>query len=473
MTSPSGHCRKSWLFVRRWLFLAALAASAGTSSTAQPVVQGVLNAASYSGTLAPGAWAAIFGQRLAPTTVTAQAIPLPYTLGQVSVTVGGLAAPLGFVSAGQINIVIPFETPRGAEVPVVVTTAEGASAPLDVVVVRDAPALFTANQQGTGPALAFDANFQPLTSVGSKAIILYAAGLGPTDPPSASSASGGAATEPLNRITDQLQALIGELPCTVAFAGLAPGWPGVYQLNVIPPANPQSNRVYLSMNGVLSNTATLPIPVGTNVTNVIGSIDGMYPASGSFAADAGNKATSGPVSISALLTAAEVTVNFDILPGAKPFTVRAVSPAGNEVFQIDPVSGTWRAEAITPWEAPRVGDFSRTGLQVYDLESRQPFPANVVPIHRLDPIALSATLRLPIPNSDPTPPLASPNGTVTFAGTLPKDGHFSIGPNYLPGPYFGGFLDIGLAPVSTQTAQFLLFVDGMLVASKDVPYDVY
>jgi len=454
------------------MFLAALAASVVAPSIAQPVVQGVVNAASYSGALAPGDWAAIFGVQLAPATLSAQSVPLPYKLGEVSVTVGGLAAPLSFVSARQINVVIPFETPLGAQVPVVVTTALGASAPLDIAVARNAPALFTRNMQGDGPALAFDPNFQPLTSVGSNAMILYAAGLGPTDPAPASSASGGKATEPLNRITDQLQVLIGELPCTVAFAGLAPGWPGVYQVNVIPPPNPQSNRLYLSMNGVLSNITTLPIPVGTNVSNVIGSIDGMYPASGSFAADAGNKATSGSVSISELLIAAAVNVSFDILPGAKPFTVRAVSPAGNEVFQIDPVHGTWQAEAITPWTAPRDGDFSRTGPQVYDLLTGQPFPGNVVPISRLDPIALRATLRLPPPNSDPSPPVPSPNGSVIFGGTLSATGHFSIGPNYLPGPYFGGFLNIGLPPASKQTAQFLLFVDGMLVASNDVPYGV-
>jgi hypothetical protein len=116
--------------------------------------------------------------------------------------------------------------------------------------------------------------------------------------------------------------------------------------------------------------------------------------------------------------------------------------------------------------------FLPAGPQVYDLLTGQPFPGNVVPISRLDPIALRATVRLPLPNSDPSPPVPSPNGSVIFGGTLSAAGHFSIGPNYLPGRYFGGFLNIGLPPASKQTAQFLLFVDGMLVASNDVPYGV-
>jgi uncharacterized protein (TIGR03437 family) len=406
---------------------------------------------------------------------------LPYQLGGVSVTVGGLAAPLGFVSASQINLLIPFELSVGAGVPVVVTTAKGTSAPLNVTLTRDTPALFTQNGQGTGMALAFDASFDPLTGVGSDAIVLYAAGLGPTSPPPASSALGGAATEPFNRVQDNLAVMIGELPCGVAFAGLAPGLPGVYQLNVIPPQNPLSNRLYISENGALSNVVTLPIPVGTNVTNVGATIDGLYPASGFFATMAGGQPMGGPLAFSAMLTAAAVGVSFDILPDAQPFAVAAISPAGNAVFQIDPIHGTWQGYATTPWPAARVYDFSGTGLQVYDLQTGLPFPLDVVPYWRLDPIASTALGRIPFPNvlSDPTVP--SPNGILAYSvQPLPASGHFSIGDgsgqqldlsNY--GLWFGGFMDLGTAPAPTQTAQFLLFVDGMLVASKSIPYAVY
>src|SRR5689334_4361432 len=77
------------------------------SSKAQTIAA-VLNGASYSTSLAPGTWAAIFGSNLAGSTATAQSVPLPSKLGDVTVTVGGIAAPLLYVSAGQVNALIPY-----------------------------------------------------------------------------------------------------------------------------------------------------------------------------------------------------------------------------------------------------------------------------------------------------------------------------------------------------------------------------
>jgi len=388
--------------------------------------------------------------------------------------VGGVAAPLSYVSPGQINFVVPFETARGPSVPVVVTTLEGASAAVNITLVPNAPALFTQNAQGTGMAVAFNANFQPISSMDSGVIILYAVGLGPTNPP-ASSPQGGAAAEPLNRVADEVQVFIGEVPCLVQFAGLAPGFPGIYQLNVIPPSAPASNRLYIVENGVTSNVTTLPIQGGTNVTNVQGSIDGMYPASGTYAARNDNKTTGGPVSFSEMLNAGAATVSFDIRPNARPFTVTAVGAGGIASLQIDPASGTWQGYVTSPTPAARAGDFSFSGIVVHDLLSGAPFPANIIPLSRFDPIAVQAASLLPLPNVSPGTP--SPNGTFVYANRpLIQSGHFSIGSGQaiddLTNLYFGGFVNIGQPPPSTQTAKFLLFVDGTLVATKDVSYPV-
>jgi len=446
------------------------------ASGTQPVVQQVLNAASYTHALAPGTWAAIFGTQLAVSTASAQTVPLPLTLAEVrSVTVGGVQAPLSYVSPGQVNFVVPFEAALGASVPVVVTTSGGASASVNITLVRDAPALFTQNSQGAGMAIAFDANFQPITSVGSDVIILYTVGLGPTNPPPASSAQGGTSAEPLNRVVDQVQVFIGEMPCQVQFAGLAPGFPGIYQLNVMPPQAPASNRLYITENGMMSNVTTLPIPVGTNVTNVQGSIDGLYPASGMYAVRNGNQPTSGPVSFSEMLNAGAATVSFDIRPAALPFTVMAVAPGATAVLQINPAAGTWQASVTSPTAVARAGDFSLYGFVVYDLLSGTPFPGNIIPVSRFDPIETQAASLLPFPNVFPATP--SPNATFAYASRpLMQSGHFSIGNGQasddLSNLYFGGFVNIGQPAPSTQTAEFLLFVDGMLVATKDISYPV-
>jgi len=454
----------------------AITFTVSAASLTQPVVLSVLNAASYTNTLAPGTWAAIFGTHLAVSTASAQTVPLPLTLAEVrSVTVGGVPAPLSYVSPGQINFVVPFEAALGASVPVVVTTSGGVSAPVNIALVRDAPALFTQNAQGTGMAVAFNANFQPITSVGSDVIILYGVGLGPTNPPPASSAQGGASAEPLNRVVDQVQVFIGEVACQVQFAGLAPGYPGIYQLNVIPPAAPASNRLYLAENGMTSNVTTLPIPVGTNVTNVQGSIDGLYPASGTYAVEDGNQPTGGPVSFSEMLNAGAATVSFDIRPNAQPFTVMALGPGATAFLQIDPAGGTWQGYVTSPTAVARVGNFNLYSFVVYDLLSGTQFPDNIIPLSRFDPIETQAANLLPLPNAFPTTP--SPNATFVYASQpLIESGHFSIGSGQasddLSNLYFGGFVNIGQPPPSTQTAEFLLFVDGMLVATKDVSYPV-
>jgi len=445
---------------------------------AQPAAQSIVNAASYSGALAPGALASIFGTQLAPQPATAGAVPLPYSLGNVSVTVGGLQAPLLYVSATQINLLIPFEAAPGASAPVVVTTPAG-SAKLPLVLGGAAPAIFTSNSQGAGAALAFDANFQAITALTGAPIVLYATGLGPTNPPPASSADGGSASPPYNTVTGNLRVTIGELPCAIGFAGLAPGLPGVYQLNVTPPANPQSNRLYLSVNGIASNAVTLPVPVGRNVTNLSGTIQGLYPATGIFATLWGGSMGE-PLAVSEMLTAATIGLEFDILPGAQPFTVIATSPAGNAVFQIDPAHGTCEGSSPAPYAGPRVYDFGGFGIPLYNLQTGAEFPGDITPAALIDTVASMAIGRLPYPTNLSQPP-TSPNGVVQYtACPLNASGHFAIGSNdgqpldfsnY--GLFYGGFFDLGKSPAPTGTVQFALLVDGVLVASQTVPYQAY
>ena len=262
--------------------LSALASllCAASSLCAQPTIQAAVNAASYTNGLAPGTLASIFGTQLAPGADGAASVPLPLQLNGVSVTVGGIACPLSYVSPGQINLVIPFEVAtlspsQTITSPIVVTTPAGASPPFSVTLSRNAPGIFTQSGAGTGGALVFNADLSPATAIGTDPIILYATGLGPTDPPG-SSDSGGTASAPLNQVVDSVTVMVGDNPAQVLFAGLAPGLPGVYQVNVIP-QGPISNRVAIVVNQRQSNVASLPIPVGMNVANVSASIRGSGP----------------------------------------------------------------------------------------------------------------------------------------------------------------------------------------------------
>src|SRR5581483_5247462 len=78
----------------------------------QPAISSV-SAASFEKTVTPEGIAAGFGSNLAAATVSATSAPLPTTLGGVSITVGGRSAGLFFVSASQINYLVPPDAPLG------------------------------------------------------------------------------------------------------------------------------------------------------------------------------------------------------------------------------------------------------------------------------------------------------------------------------------------------------------------------
>ena len=148
---------------KRTLAVLVLAGALGCVASAQPAVSAVLNGASYSAVVSPGCWVAIFGGKLASTSLTAQAVPLPTTLGGVSVSVAGLPAPVLYVSPNQINALIPFEVaiPQNTVVSLVVTSPAG-SGTYNIRLTRNAPAIFTRNGAGTGRAHVFDSNFQAI-----------------------------------------------------------------------------------------------------------------------------------------------------------------------------------------------------------------------------------------------------------------------------------------------------------------------
>jgi uncharacterized protein (TIGR03437 family) len=128
----------------------------------KPVVNpgGIVNAATFAPLgqpgygVSPGSLASVFGQNLAHTTASATSFPLPTTLGGTSVTFGGIPAPLIYVSPTQINLQVPSAAPY-PEAPVVVTTAAGASDPVNAHVVATA-GIFTMDGSGCGRGAVFN-----------------------------------------------------------------------------------------------------------------------------------------------------------------------------------------------------------------------------------------------------------------------------------------------------------------------------
>ena len=192
----------------------------------QPVVEAVVDSASFNGAVSPGSLASVFGTKLALTEERATSVPLPRSLAGVSVKIDNLDAPLLYVSPSQLNIQIPYEvSPPAWFVPIVVTTSAGVSAPFKFFMQRFSPAIFTRTGDGKGKAWVFNPNFEFLDVVdGQSPIVLYAGGLGVTVPP-ATTGAGGRSTQPYNRVVDGLEVYVGDQKARVDFAGLRPDSP--------------------------------------------------------------------------------------------------------------------------------------------------------------------------------------------------------------------------------------------------------
>lgn len=232
---------------------------------------GVVNAASFTAGAAANSMMTIFGTNLAGETVSAQSLPLPRTLGGVTVWVNSYQAPLFFVSPSQINFLVPFEVLGSAEIAIAVVTPGGVTTnPVVVPLAASAPAIFTVGQD-RGAVLIAGANefAAPAGAIPGRSsrparrgelISIYATGLGAVNIQPASGTA--APADPLSRIILVPTVNIGGVDVEAEFAGLAPGFAGLTQVNVRVPTNVQpGSAVPLKMSAgeATSNTVTIAV----------------------------------------------------------------------------------------------------------------------------------------------------------------------------------------------------------------------
>jgi uncharacterized protein (TIGR03437 family) len=247
-----------------------------------------VNGASFQANkaLAPNVFASIFpfGIQFGKDTASAfdqpNPLPLPQTLADVQVTVNGTAAPLYFVSPGQINILMPWDAPTTgtADVQVLrVSTGQllaAGAVPMNIV----SPAIFVGASAGAGVKLAAvinnrDGSVNDATHPAKPGeyISIYATGQGLVSSPPADGdiprnglvgAQGSLRVVIGTDYTDQIQLQGSEqrsIPGAdinfIQFSGLSPSFPGMWQVNVrIPQATaPGAAAVSLLFNSVPDN----------------------------------------------------------------------------------------------------------------------------------------------------------------------------------------------------------------------------
>lgn len=210
--------------------------------------------------LAPGGLVSIFGTGLGIEDLSAEAFPLPKDLAGTTVTVNGFPASLLHVSPGQINLLVPFEV-SGDTVEIVVTTPAGTSAVVTVALGEVQPGIFFDPATGLGALVNAATGVtlwdEPLP-VGATAAV-FCAGLGAVEPPVGSGLA--APLDPLAETVLEVEGEIDGRPVNVLFSGLAPGFSGLYQVNIELPGDLSAGSYVLviRVNGLISNEVQVDI----------------------------------------------------------------------------------------------------------------------------------------------------------------------------------------------------------------------
>ena len=193
----------------------------------------------------------LYGNMLANSTAEASTLPWPTQLSDVTLTIGGQNARLQYVSAQQVNALISSGLSPGLY-QLTLTNTQGKHS-INLMIEQTAPALFSLANNAAAAEHA--STGQVVTSSNAATVgeyvSVFATGLGPTF-----SSNG------LNIAVTAPTAYIGGHLANVTFAGRAPGFQGLDQINVQVPAGVQPGTsvpvVLISRNRV-SNTVLLAV----------------------------------------------------------------------------------------------------------------------------------------------------------------------------------------------------------------------
>ena len=187
-----------------------------------PVIGGVAHGASFTQAFAPGMVLSVFGSNLTTTSLQSAAIvPLTTYMGNLTATVNGISTPFYFVSPGQVNLQIPYETAAGTA-RLILNNGIAASNTFTFQVANSAPGIFVG---GDGAAVPHGQGRRGGT------YLMFITGEGLVTPNIATGAS------PANLPSPRLpySVTVGGVPAKTSFFGIPPGLVGVTQVNFVVP----------------------------------------------------------------------------------------------------------------------------------------------------------------------------------------------------------------------------------------------
>jgi uncharacterized protein (TIGR03437 family) len=216
-------------------------------------IAGLVNGASFTQAYAPGMALSVFGWQLAPSVEAASGVPLPISLAGVDATVNGVAAPLYYVSPGQLNLQIPYETAVNGTATLQINN-NGQAASQTFPVAAAAPGIFI-DQTGA---------IVPNGSAASGQITtLFMTGAGSMNPaiPTGAAPALGTPVANLPQPSQTTIMTIGGFGALIDFIGVPPGLVGVTQINFQVPSGVGigTQSVVVTVGGVSSPPANLSV----------------------------------------------------------------------------------------------------------------------------------------------------------------------------------------------------------------------
>jgi uncharacterized protein (TIGR03437 family) len=210
-------------------------------------VAAVTNAASFQSGASPGAIATLFGVNLTSREgIFVGGSPLPTSLEGTSVTVQGIAAPIFSIvnvqGQQQISFQIPYQVAGRTTADVVINNNGARNLAVTIPIRPTQPGIFLI---GTQAAITHaDGNLVTPSNPAraGEVLVLYATGLGVVTP---AVPTGEAATE--LTATAPATVSIAGTNASVLYSGLAPGFPGLYQVNFAVPANARAGALDLTL----------------------------------------------------------------------------------------------------------------------------------------------------------------------------------------------------------------------------------
>ena len=237
----------------------------GFSASAGPSITSILNASGGAPVIAQNTFIEVMGRNLAPDTRIWGASDfvnnqMPTALDGVSVTVDGKPAFIYYISPTQVNALTPLDSATGV-VQVELKNNLGVSGNVATQMQAYAPGFYQllptayvaavhADGSLVGPATLYPGQSTPARL--NETILVYANGFGQTTP---AIVNGSAAQFGMLPVMPEIK--VGGSVAKVAFAGVTA--PGLYQFNVVIPANISAgdNSIVATYNGVATQAGAL------------------------------------------------------------------------------------------------------------------------------------------------------------------------------------------------------------------------